>query len=192
MLDAMNDVGELLDVATLVDNTRLVDDATAIESLVNKVCGNAKKFYTIVYCILDSMCTLERGQQRGVDVHDALLIALQEHLAHNAHISRQADEVHIALVEHRSQHRLVGLTRAILLGVESEALCAVALCALKNISTWLIAHQKHNLGIYDALATRLGNGLIVAATAAGKYCQSCLSHSLDDSYALTLNYAADD
>ena len=178
MLNAVDEVCELIDVATLVNDTRLIDDATTIECLVYKVSGNTEELNTIVHRVLNSMCTLERWQQRWVDVDNATLIALKQHLTHDAHIASKADKVYATLIEHRSQHCLIRLARLILLGVKGEALCAVALSALKHISTGLVAYQEYYLGIDKTLATRLSNGLIVTTTAAGEYGQTCLSHNL--------------
>ena len=106
MLDVMDEVCEFLDIATLVDNSTLVDDATTIQSLVDEVCSNTENLYTIIHSILNSVCTLKRWQERRMDVHNALCIALQEHLTHDTHIARKTYELHAALVEHIGNNSL--------------------------------------------------------------------------------------
>ena len=44
------------------------------------------------------------GQQRGMDVHDALVISLNEKGRHHEHESRQHDVINVIVVEQRGEH----------------------------------------------------------------------------------------
>ena len=168
---------KLLNIVTLIDDGTLINDAATIESLIYKVGCSAKNLNAILHSILNGVRTLKRGKQRGVDIYDTLLVTLKKHLTHNAHIAGKTDVVHTALIEHRSEERLVGLARLIVLGVEGKALCSIARSTLKNLCTGLIADQEYNLGIDTSVATRLDNSLVVTAAATCEYRQSRLFHT---------------
>ena len=77
----------------------LQDDDTVVQLLVNKVHSAARDLYSIVKCLLLRIEPREGRQQRWMDVKNALGKCLNKFCGEQTHIARQADKVHVMLLE---------------------------------------------------------------------------------------------
>ena len=118
--------------------------------------------------LLDGMRPAEGRQQRGVDVDDPPAVGPQQHVAHNAHVARQADQLHARGIQPRDDLPLVVGLRGILLRREDERPDLVSGSPFDHLRTGFVADHQHDFGIQHAPLAGRDDGFEVRAAAAGE------------------------
>ena len=118
--------------------------------------------------LLDGMRPAEGRQQRGVDVDDPPAVGPQQHVAHNAHVARQADQLHARGIQPRDDLPLVVGLRGILLRREDERPDPVSGSPFDHLRTGFVADHQHHFGIQHAPLAGRDDGFEVRAAAAGE------------------------
>ena len=88
-------------------NGLLQDDDAVVELLVDKVHGASGDLDAVVEGLLLRVEPGKGGQQRGVDVQDAVGEGLDELRREQAHVSGEADEVDVVLAQAGDDFRIV-------------------------------------------------------------------------------------
>ena len=118
--------------------------------------------------LFDGMRPAECRQQRRVDVDDPSAVSPQQHVADDAHVPRQADQLHAGLVEPPHDLALVVGLRGILFRGEYECLDPVPRSPLHNPGAGFVADHQHHPGRDLSPLAGRGDSLEVRAAAAGK------------------------
>ena len=92
-------------------NSLLHDDRAVVEFLVHKMHGAAGNFHSVSEGLLLRFESGKRGQQRRMDVENPLRKLLHEPRREQAHVSREADQIHIVLLERGDDFAVVFLSR---------------------------------------------------------------------------------
>ena len=155
-------------VIALVGKGPLGDDASAVQLGVDVMDRHAEDLDAVFQRLLDGMRPAEGRQQRGVDVDDPPAVGPQQHVAHNAHIARQADQLHARGIQPRDDLPLVVGLRGILLRREDERPDLVSGSPFDHLRTGFVADHQHDFGIQHAPLAGRDDGFEVRAAAAGE------------------------
>lgn len=89
-------------------NSLLQDDDAVVDGLIYKMHSAASDLGSVFECLLLGIETGKCGQQRWVDVEDAVGKGADKIRREHAHVSGQADEIDAMLMQARNQLRVVG------------------------------------------------------------------------------------
>ena len=129
---------------------------------------HAEDLDTVCERLLDGMRPAESRQQRGVDVDDPPLVGAQQHVADDAHIAREADQLDPGGIEPPDDLALVVGLRGPLLRREDERLHAVGRSPLHDPGTGPVADHEHHFGMQRSPLAGRDDGLEIRALAAGE------------------------
>ena len=164
----MNPGFQLGDVVSVVSERPLGDDLPAVERRIDIVDRHTEDLDAVFQRLFDGMRPAECRQQRRVDVDDPSAVSPQQHVADDAHVPRQADQLHAGLVEPPHDLALVVGLRGILFRGEYECLDPVPRSPLHNPGAGFVADHQHHPGRDLSPLAGRGDSLEVRAAAAGK------------------------
>ncbi len=101
----------VLIVAVKHRDSLLHDDRSVIEFFVNEMHGASGNLYSIGECLLLRFEAGKCWQQRRMDIENPLRKLLHEPGREQAHVSREANQIHIVLLEHGDDFAFVLFSR---------------------------------------------------------------------------------
>ena len=115
------------------------------------------------------MRPLERGQQRRMDVHDPPPVGAEQHLAAEAHVAREANQIDPRGIEPPHDLAFVIRFRSVLFRIERETLDPVIRSPPHDPRRRLVAHRERHLGGDFAPLAGRDDRFEVRSAAAGEY-----------------------
>ena len=94
----------------------LHDDRAGVEIFVHEVHGAAGKFHAVFEGLALRFEAGKGGQQRGMNIQDAIRKGGDEIRREQAHVAREADEVHILFVQRGDDQLVIGFALEALRG----------------------------------------------------------------------------
>src|SRR5208337_4521869 len=139
----------------------LEDDGAGIEIFVDEVDGAAGEFYAVVEGLFLRFEAWERGEERGMDVEDALGKGGYEEGGEEAHVAGQADEIDFVFMKDGGDLAVVGFA------LEAFGGDGAGVGALEALGGGLVADDDGNFGVGDATGgDTVGEGLEVGPATA--------------------------
>ena len=169
MLLGMDHGFKLFAVGSLIFHGSLGYDLPSVESGIHEMDADAVDFHPVFHCLSDGVGSTEGRKERRMDVDDSSRVGIEQHVADDAHVARQADQVDAFFFEMAKKHRLECLFRIIILRTEFHHRYAMTCGALSHVGPGLVGDAKRHLGIDPSVGTGLRQCLEIGAVSAGEY-----------------------
>jgi len=139
----------VLGVVVGYGNDGLEDDGAGVEIFVDEMDGTAGELYAVFESLALGLEARERGEERRVDVKDAVGEGGDEIRREKAHVAGEADEVDFVFVEDGDDLAVVGFALEAF-GGDGTGGDAAGFGAVEAWSAFAIADDDGDIGVGDA------------------------------------------